>query len=41
MTEVEITKASEIKVREIEWLWYPHIPFSKVAVVRHVVLDGQ
>ena len=28
MTEIEITKASEVKVREIEWLWYPYIPFG-------------
>jgi len=24
----------EIKVREIEWLWYPYIPYGKITVVQ-------
>jgi len=39
--EIEITKASEIKVREIEWLWYPYIPFGKVTVVQGDAGDGK
>jgi len=39
--EVKITKASEIKVREIEWLWYPYIPFGKVTVVQGDAGDGK
>ena len=34
MDKVKITKASEVKVREIEWLWYPYIPFGKITVVQ-------
>ena len=41
MTEIEITKASEVKVREIEWLWYPYIPFGKITVVQGDAGDGK
>ena len=41
MTEVEITKASEVKVRKIEWLWYPYIPFGKITVVQGDAGDGK
>ena len=41
MAEVEITKASEIRVREIEWLWYPYIPFGKITVVQGDAGDGK
>ena len=41
MSEVEITKASEIKVRAIEWLWYPYIPFGKVTVLQGDAGDGK
>ena len=30
----EITKASKVKVRKVEWLWYPIIPFGKVTVLQ-------
>lgn len=29
-SKLQIIKASEIKPRNIEWLWYPFIPFGKV-----------
>lgn len=41
MAEVEITKASEVKVRAIEWLWYPYIPFGKVTVLQGDAGDGK
>ena len=41
MAEIEITKASEVKVREIEWLWYPYIPFGKITVVQGDAGDGK
>ena len=41
MNDIEITKASEIKVREIEWLWYPYIPFGKITVVQGDAGDGK
>ena len=41
MEEVKITKASEVKVRQIEWLWYPYIPFGKITVVQGDAGDGK
>ena len=37
----EITKASEVKVRKVEWLWYPFIPFGKVTVIQGDAGDGK
>ena len=25
--KLEITKASEVQVKSVEWLWYPYIPY--------------
>lgn len=41
MDEVEITRASDVTVREIEWLWYPYIPFGKVTVIQGDSGDGK
>lgn len=41
MEQVTITKASEVEVREIEWLWYPYIPFGKVTVIQGDAGDGK
>ncbi len=41
MAEIEITKASEVKVRQIEWLWYPYIPFVKITVLQGNAGDGK
>ena len=41
MSDIEITKASEVKIREIEWLWYPYIPFGKITVVQGDAGDGK
>lgn len=38
---IEITKASEVKVRKVEWLWYPFIPFGKVTVIQGDAGDGK
>ena len=37
----EITKASEVKVRKVEWSWYPFIPFGKVTVIQGDAGDGK
>lgn len=37
----EITKASEVKVRKVEWLWYPFIPFGKITVIQGDAGDGK
>ena len=30
--ELEIIRMSEIQMREVEWLWYPYIPFGKLTI---------
>lgn len=39
--KLEITKASEIEVKSVEWLWYPYIPYGKVTVVQGDSGDGK
>ena len=39
--KLEITKASEIQVKPVEWLWYPYIPYGKVTIVQGDAGDGK
>lgn len=32
--EFEIIRMSEIQMREVEWLWYPYIPFGKLTIIQ-------
>ena len=41
MEQLEIIKASEITTREIEWLWYPFIPYGKVTILQGDSGDGK
>lgn len=41
MEELEIMRASDVTVRDIEWLWYPYIPYGKVTVVEGDSGDGK
>ena len=34
MEQLEIIKASEIKIEAIDWLWFPYIPFGKVTILQ-------
>ena len=38
---LEIVKASEIEPKEVKWLWYPYIPFSKVTLLQGDPGDGK
>lgn len=38
---LEIIRASEIKPREVKWLWYPYIPFGKVTLLQGDPGDGK
>ena len=29
-SKLELIKASNIKLKQVRWLWYPYIPFGKV-----------
>ena len=39
--ELELIKASEITPTEVEWLWYPYIPFGKVTILEGDPGDGK
>ena len=38
---LEVIKASEIEPKEIEWLWYPFIPYGKVTLLQGDPGDGK
>ena len=40
-TRLELIRASEIEPREIEWLWYPFIPYGKVTLLQGDPGDGK
>ena len=31
--ELKLLKMSDIQVREVDWLWYPYIPFGKLTII--------
>ncbi|MBR3206130.1 MAG: hypothetical protein IKF58_06925, partial [Bacillus sp. (in: Bacteria)] len=33
-TPLEIIRGSSIEPKEVEWLWYPYIPFGKVTIIQ-------
>ena len=39
--KLEITKASEVQVKSVEWLRYPYIPYGKVTVLQGDAGDGK
>ena len=38
---LEIVRATEITPREVQWLWYPYIPFGKVTLLQGDPGDGK
>ena len=38
---LEVVKASEIEPKEVEWLWYPYIPFGKCTLLQCNPVDGK
>ena len=32
--ELEIVKASDIEPKEVQWLWYPYIPYGKLTLIQ-------
>ena len=32
--ELEIRKLSEVELQEVQWLWYPYIPFGKITIIQ-------
>ncbi len=41
LKDFELIRASEIEPKEISWLWYPFIPFSKVTLLQGDPGDGK
>ena len=33
MAELKIINMDEVAVEDVEWLWYPYIPFGKLTIV--------
>lgn len=40
-TELKIIRMSEVQSQEIEWLWYPFIPYRKLTIVQGDPGDGK
>lgn len=38
-TELKMIKMSEVQSQEIEWLWYPFIPYGKLTIVQDLLRD--
>lgn len=41
MAELKILNMNEIPVTEVEWLWYPYIPYGKITIVHGDPSDGK
>ena len=33
MAELNINSMDEVAVEEVEWLWYPYIPYGKLTII--------
>ena len=40
-TELKLIKMSEVETQEIEWLWYPFIPYGKLTIIQGDPGDGK
>lgn len=40
-TELKMIKMSEVQTQEIEWLWYPFIPYGKLTILQGDPGDGK
>ncbi len=34
MKELKIIKMEDVEVKEVEWLWYPYIPYGKITIIQ-------
>ena len=34
MAELKIISMDEVAVEEVEWLWYPYIPYGKLTIIK-------
>ena len=40
-TELKLIKMSEVQSQEIEWLWFPFIPYGKLTIIQGDPGDGK
>lgn len=40
-TELKMIRMSEIQSQEVEWLWYPFIPYGKLTIIQGDPGDGK
>ena len=38
---LKIIKMSDVQLQEIEWLWYPFIPYGKLTIIQGDPGDGK
>lgn len=41
LTEMNLIKMSDIEAKEVEWLWYPFIPYGKLTIIQGDPGDGK
>ena len=41
MAPLELYTAADVEPKEVEWLWYPYIPFGKVTLIQGDAGDGK
>ena len=34
MAELKIISMDEVKSKEVNWLWYPYIPYGKITIIQ-------
>lgn len=39
--ELKMIRMSEVQSQEIEWLWYPFIPYGKLTIIQGDPGDGK
>ena len=40
-TNISVGFYSEIKKKEVKWLWYPYIPFGKITLIQGDPSEGK
>lgn len=41
LPEVEVTRGDQVEIKEVEWLWYPYIPYGKITLLQGDPGDGK
>ena len=41
MSSLQLISANEVEVKEVQWLWYPYIPYGKITLLQGDPGDGQ